>query len=259
VATRIVSRALSVLLASTAAAHAGVYIESIERNTKSEETGELHRFWAQDGNARVEAGKNVTLLKGESMVVIDTKQKTYMLLDRAAITQMAGQMKDMQAQMDAQLAGLPPEQRAMAERMMRGSIPGGGAAAPQIERVDTGESEQANGRACRLWNVKRNGELTQQQCVVPYSTLPGEENLREVVERMASLTEALQRSLPQAEASSEIAGGMNGYPVLTRYFERGKPTGRERRVTAWREESVAGDKFEIPRGFEQRKMPGAPD
>jgi hypothetical protein len=251
---RIAIRALSVLLASAAAAHAGVYIESVEKDTRTGKAGETHRFWAQGGNARVEAGATTTLLKGEAMVVVDAKQKSYFALDRAALKQIAGRMNAMRGQMNAQMAGLPPEQRAMVERMMGG----GGmtpATAPKIETVDTRRGEKVDGRACRVWDVKLDGQVVQQHCVVPFGALPGKEDLRAIIDRMAALTEELRQAMPQMEASLQgVAGGMNGYPVLTRYYERGRPSGRERRVSAWREESVAADKFEVPAGYEQRDL-----
>jgi len=254
--SRIAMQALALLLACAAAAHAGVYIESVEKDTKSKKAGETHRFWAQGGNARVEAGATTTLLKGDAMVVIDAKQKSYFVLDRAAMKRMAGQMNAMRDQMNSQLAGLPPEQRAMVERMMGGGSMAG-AAAPTIATVDTGRSEKVDGRTCRVWDVTMNAQVTQQHCVVPFSGLPGKEDLRAIVERMAALSEELRKALPQMDASmSDVAGGMNGYPVLTRYYERGKPSGRERRVSAWREESVAGDKFEVPAGYKQRDLAG---
>ena len=53
-------RVLTLVLASAAPAQAGVYIESVERNTRTEKAGETQRFWAEGGNARVESGKNVS-------------------------------------------------------------------------------------------------------------------------------------------------------------------------------------------------------
>ena len=188
--------------------------------------------------------------------MIDLKEKSYVVLDRASMQAMGTQMASARSQMDAELAGLPPEQRAMVERMMAGGGPAGaGTAAPKPSVVDTGRSESAEGRTCRVWNVTRAGAVATQHCVVPYETLPGEEDVRAVVERIASLTEDLRNSLPQMQATiGDTAQGMNGYPVVTRYFEGGKPTGRERHVTSWREESVAADKFEVPKGFERRDL-----
>jgi len=242
-----------IALAGATASHAGVYIESIERDTASGKTGETHRFWAQGGNARVEAGARFTLMKGDAVYVIDTKKKSYFLLDRAAMKRLAGQMGALREQMNAQLANVPPEQRAMVERMMGGGM--AGAAAQSIATVDTGRSEKVDGRACRVWDVKLNDQVTQQHCVVPFEALPGKEDLRAIVERMAALTEELRKAMPQMEASmSDVGGGMNGYPVLTRYYERGKPSSRERRVSAWREESVPADKFALPAGYQQRDI-----
>jgi hypothetical protein len=213
----------------------------------------VHRFWAQGGNARVEAGANVTLLKGDALIVVDTKQKSYLVLDRAAMQQIAGKVGAMREQMNAQLAALPPEQRAMVERMMGGG--GMAAAAPEIATVDTGRSETVGERTCRVWDVTMDAEVTQQHCVVPFSGMPGNEDVQAIIERMASLTEELRSALPQMDASlSEVAGGMDGYPVLTRYYERGKPSGRERRLKAWREEAVPAEKFEVPAGFKQRDL-----
>jgi hypothetical protein len=133
----------------------------------------------------------------------------------------------------------------------------------KLEVVDAGRAETVDGRSCRVWTVKRNDVAEQQHCVVPFDTLPGNEDLRAVFDRMASLLGELRKALPQGDddpnAEFEVYAKMNGYPVLTRELSKDKPTGEETRLVAWRAERVPAAKFEVPAGYEKRELAGEPD
>ena len=80
--------------------------------------------------------------------------------------------------MKEQLSKLPPEQRAQVEQMMRRRCRGSTARSTSSKPSTPESRDKVDSRACRIWDVKRNGELDEQLCVVPYSALPGKENCR---------------------------------------------------------------------------------
>ena len=138
--------------------------------------------------------------------------------------QLAKKINAAMEQMKEQLAKLPPEQRAQMEQMMPGM--GGADKKWVVEALDTGKSDKVDGRACRLWDVKRNGELDDQLCVVPYSALPGKENFQAVFANFAKVFEEMAKSVPMLSGMMTNEFGaqakVNGFPVRTRGYENGK-------------------------------------
>ena len=86
-----------------------------------------------------------------------------------------------------------------------------------VEAVDTGKSDKVDGRTCRVWDVKRNGELDDQICVVPYSSLPGKENFQAVFANFAKVFEEMAKSVPMLAGmmTNEFSAQakVNGFPV----------------------------------------------
>jgi len=70
----------------------------------------------------------------QTMWILNLDKKTYSEITKADMDQVAGQMSAAMAQMQEMMRGMPPEQRAQMEAMMRGrGMPGMGAAPPQTE------------------------------------------------------------------------------------------------------------------------------
>src|SRR5688572_17061084 len=152
------------------AAFAGVYVEMVNRDGGQEELAQ--KIYVQNGLGRfVDADGRATLIKNNTMYIIDDKDKSYVAFDKATMEQLAKKISVQMEQAKEQLAKLPPEQRAQMEQMMPGLS--GGERKHIVEALDTGKSDKVDGRACRVWDIKRNGELDDQICVVPYSSLPG--------------------------------------------------------------------------------------
>ncbi len=240
-------------LALSSAASAGMYVENVEKEIKSGKITDTQRMWIQGDNLRVESGGSISLLKGETLTIIDPDDKTYWVMDRAAMQAMAARLGGAMAQMESQLAGLPPEQRAMAETMMGSNLPGKKPAL-KVEAVDLGRTESVGGRSCRLWDLKINGAVRQRHCVVPYAALPGKEDFQALMKKLAAFMEQMREAMPQMEVEMDDAAmeKLNGYPVLTRDFANGKPAGTERRMTEWREEPVPAAQFAVPAGYKLR-------
>ncbi len=60
---------------------------------------------------------------GDAMTAIDWRDKTYMVIDKEFTSSLSDQMDAAMAQMEAQLAQLPPEQRAMMREMLKDKMP----------------------------------------------------------------------------------------------------------------------------------------
>src|SRR5688572_29132911 len=159
------------------AANAGIYVELVDHEIKADKTTLAQKIYVQDGNGRFEdAQGNTTLIKNGTFYIIDDTDKSYIMFDKATMEQLARKISDAMEQMKEKLAQLPPEQRAQIEQMMPGMA--GGERKWTVEATDTGKSDKVDGRACRLWDIKREGQLDDQICVVTYSALPGKENFQ---------------------------------------------------------------------------------
>jgi hypothetical protein len=247
---------LALAALATSPVLAGVYVETVEHDLKSGKTTLSQKMYVQDGNGRfVDAEGRATLIKNGTFHIVDDADKSYVAVDKATMEQLAKKISAAMEQMKEQIAQLPPEQRAQMEQMM----PGGGDQKWTVDALDTGKTDTVDGRVCRLWDIKRNGELDDQICVVPYSALPGKENFQPVFANFAKVFEEIAKSVPMLSGmmSNEFSAlsKVNGYPVRSRAYENGRLADDEQLMKVWREEPIPASMFEIPAGYKKKQMP----
>jgi hypothetical protein len=117
---------------------------------------------------------------------------------------------------------------------------------------------KVDGRDCRLWDVKRNNELDEQLCVVPYTALPGKENFQAVFASFAKVFEEMAKSVPTLagvmDTEFDAQAKVNGFPVRTRQYENGRLANEEQVMQVWREEAIPASMFDVPAGYKQKAM-----
>jgi uncharacterized protein DUF4412 len=246
------------------AAHAGVYVEMVTHNIATGKVDPSQKMYLQDGNGRlVDDEGHVSIIKGNTMYIVDDADKSYVVFDKATMDKLAKKMNEEMAQVKEQLAKLPPEQREQMEQAM-GKIPGMGGNDQKwtVEATDTGKSDKVDGRACRLWDIHRNGELDEQVCVVPFASLPGKENFQAVFGNFSKVFDEMTKSVPMLAGmmGNEFAAHVktNGYPVRLRSYENGRLAPEETLMKVWREEAIPASQFEIPAGYKLKQMPMGP-
>jgi hypothetical protein len=242
-------------LCAAQAAGAGVYVEIVNHDLTANTTELQQKMYVQDGNGRfVDADGRASIIKGNTMYIVDDSDKSYVVFDKATMEQLATKLNAAMEQMKEQLAKMPPEAREQMEQMM------GTGGAKTVEAIDTGKSDKVDGRACRLWDIKRNDELDDQICVAPYASLPGKENFQVMFQNFAKVFEEMAKSVPALSGmmSSEFAAQskVNGFPVRTRGYEDAKLGDQEQLVKVWREEVIPASMFEIPAGYKLKSMSG---
>jgi outer membrane lipoprotein-sorting protein len=256
---------IAMLVGGLVAAHsafAGIYVETVSHDLKTDTTQLSQKMYVQDGSGRfVDDGGRTTLIKGDTMYIIDDSDQSYIVFDKATMEQVAKQITAAMEKMKEQMAKLPPEQRAQLEQAMGGAGMGAGQKW-SVDAIDTGTSDKVGGRACKLWDVKRNDKLDEQICVVPYAALPGKEDLKVVFAKFAKVFEEMAKSVPMLSGmmSNEFSALVkaNGYPVRSRSYDNGKLADDETLVKVWREEAIPASMFEIPAGYKPKKMPMGP-
>jgi hypothetical protein len=247
----------ALLVASTASA--GVRIETISRDIKTQVAdGPGQTVLVQDGKIRVSTPRSdAMILKNGALYMIDDKKKVYREMDKASMKRMMDQAGAAMQQIQDQLKDMTPEQRAQMEKMMGGNMPGMVTGKKDVfEAKDTGKNDTAEGRKCRVWTVTRNGQLQEELCVVPFSSLPGKEDMEKSFKEMAEAFQGMASAVPGAADSIKAHNAINGYPVRTRFYDnKGQPVGKEQVLKTWAEESVPASAFEVPAGYKKEAMP----
>jgi hypothetical protein len=201
------------------------------------------------------ARADYVIFRDDTLYVIDTAERSYTAMDRKTVSALAAQVGGAMQQMRAEPAKMPPEQRKMMEQMMGGNMPGAKAPPAPLVARDLGRNEKVDGRSCRLWELTRGKVIDSQICVVPFSGLPGKEDVLGLMQRMSEmmkpLAEAMQ-GLGDISADTEAMSAVKGFPVLWRDYENGKPTGEETLLRSWREENVAPGLLVVPKGYRKR-------
>ncbi len=239
-------------------ASAGVYVETVSNNLKTNSSRLAQKIYVQGGSGRFEDEEGrASIIKGDTIYVIDQADKSYVVLDKATMEQLGKQVGAAMEQMKEQLAKMPPEQRAQIEQMM-GIQSGAGAGGWTMDAVDTGKTDKVEGRACKVWDIKVNDQPDHQVCVVPYSSLPGTEDFKSVFEKFAKVFEDMAKNLPQLSGAMNnqmsALRKVNGYPMRTRSYENGRLAPEEQVVKVWREQAIPASMFEVPAGFKQKQM-----
>jgi hypothetical protein len=241
---------------------AGTYVELFDHDLKTNSSQLAQKMYVQDGNGRfVDTEGRTTLIKGNTMYILDDSDKTYIAFDKATMQELAKKIKAAMDKAKEQISKLPPEQRAQAEQMMGGPMAGMDADTQKytVDAVDTGKSDKVEGRACKVWDIKRNGQLDDQYCVAAFSALPGKENFQTVFANFAKVFEEMTKTVPMLSGMManefDALSKVNGYPVRTRGYSDGKLEDTEHLVKTWREESMPASLFDIPAGYKQKQMP----
>ena len=247
------------------AANAGIYVESMRRDRVSGRVLSTEKMYLQNGLGRMEDSKdgNFTIFKDDGIYHVNPTDHSYRVMDKATMDQMSARMGDAMAKMKTQMAAMPPERRAMMEKMMNrmnGAGAAGAGAKPDIyDAVDTGKSETANGRACRVWDETRNREPQAQYCVAPKGSLPGADEFAAFAKRMSAFMQQMSGPMHSAGAGlmqQQIAvlEKINGFPVVTRHYSGGKLDSNETVIKTWESRTLPASTFEVPAGFQRKEF-----
>jgi hypothetical protein len=263
--------AVTALLAASlacGAAHAGAYLESVEKDLDGSKTPATSKMWFDSGRMRTERTERdgdvqLVLFKNQAMYMLDSKTKTYRVIDKSTAEQMSAQLANAKKQMEARMAAMPPEQRKKMEEMMAKLGKGGAAGMmpgapkpPQRTLKNSGRSETVAGIKCTIWEAYEDGKKDEELCAAAPGALPGGDDVMKTFRDISTMMSSFTESLGSGRADNQPWHDMdkiNGVPILTRDFDDGKPTS-EMRMTVVRKESVPGASFEVPAGYTAKKL-----
>ena len=220
-----------------------------------------------------EFGHSVMIFRGDkqTMWIVAPDQRTYQELTKEQIDrfgeQMGGKMAEMRKQMEEQLKNMPPERRAMIEKMMKSRMGGMPMAAPATSKTEyslVASDQQINQWTADKYEGVRDGEKQREMWTVPPDGIGLEASDFEVMTQMAEFVKGFSKfGGGQADQQSlfRVGGGegkdqdFSGVPVRQIEYQGGRPSSRSELKEA-RREDFDSTLFEVPAGFKKQQMFG---
>lgn len=240
--------------------------ESYVTVTKVE--GDRMRMDTQGENGKL-ASTVIFLGETDEMNMIDHKKKTYMVMDRERIEALGKQMGQVMQQMEEALAQVPPEQRAMMERMMKGKMAAEDYTPPSPPVVtDLGESGSVNGIACQWKQVTRDDVLSQKACVCDEGAIPGGKAMVALAHEMRDFSEGLMRIAKSASGVQMFGGGtigdvaasmtadLGGFSLISEDYDGEEKLMRRSTFESADEVSIPATEFTPPSDYKRQELKG---
>ena len=255
---RVISAVTAVgVVALTGVLHAASGVIVVTKSN-SESGTQTHQVQLDANHMRAEmAGgggdTQVVIFDGAKQVldIINPGRKTYNEITQADADKLGAQLSGAMAQMQAQLANMPPEQRAQIQAMMqgRGATGGGAPAKPEYKRVGTGTVGKWT---CDKYEGYTNGQKVSEVCTVDPKAFGFTPADFAVTRQMA---EFFGRIMPQMSSrlfaiGSLEAQGYAGIPVRNTQYIMGREITTE--VVDVTRGTIPDSAFQVPAGFEKQ-------
>lgn len=253
--------ALGILILCSPFVQAGVIMDMVTRDAAGQETDRA-KVYAQSKMIRMDSGgDNVDasmIFLGNQFVYVDHREKSYIVMDEATLSEVSAKISDAMKEMEAQLANMPPEQRAMVEQMMKGRMKGvmgqQGASSPE-PRIESLGSAKWQSYTCREYAVFEGPQKTQQVCAAKLDDISGADEVMEAFVGMAAYIKKLTESMPMISNDGlnpgELMEQIDGFPVHTIDYENGKVL-REMSLDSVTEQELGKDLFAAPKGYRRQ-------
>jgi hypothetical protein len=225
-----------VLLLLSSQSYAGVVMDFVTKNALGQET-ERTNIFAQSNKIRMDEiggtdSRISMIFLGSQFLVLNHKDKSYFVLDEASLDVVTSEISAAMQQMQAQLASLSPEQRAMAEQMMKrqmGGVMGQESApspAPRVEAVGTGQWQSYT---CKQYAVYEGAEKIQDVCTTALNQVEGTDEVMQAFRGMAEYVKKMTESMPMGSVDAlnpgELMDQIDGFPVHTIEYRNGEVAG----------------------------------
>lgn len=254
--------ALSFVICSTA--WSGVVIEMQHSGEGAGAGGATDTIYAQGAMLRMEpaasqADDSTFIFRDDTLYLLDEKKKQAQTISKQDMHELSAQLGDAMKQMEAQLADLPPEQRAMMEKMMKDRMPSGMGKAGPPRRIKTGGSERVGDYSCTVRTMYAGDEKIWEVCSAADAGDAAEalEAFRAMSEFTGSLRESLQQmpfgKMLQLDTPFHAMGELEGFPVRVRMYRNGKLFQEQTLKSVSRRDLDAG-MFAVPQGYKVKSL-----
>lgn len=183
----------------------------------------------------------------QAIYIVDDAQRSYQRVDRSAAESIMAQIKRLQAEVERQLAALPPDQR----EMMRSMMPKVPEFTPGSYRLDVQENEgKAAGYACKNVIVYRDESAVEEMCLSRVKALGLVDQDMQMLKRMGGILSQVAANFG-ADAMATVLEKVEGIPV-----EHRDPGARQAKLQLLKVQSGTQPerRFSVPQGYQQQSL-----
>lgn len=251
--------------------YADVLFVMDQKEVSPESVGQI-KGKVKDNNLRMDFYENGTDLEGSmifrgdknEVIMINHTDKTYIIMDEAAINSLAVQLEQAMSQMEEAMKDMPPDQKEKMKEMMKQRMPGadgGQYVEPVLKKA--GEAK-VNGISCTKYDVFKGNDKVRQHCVASWNSIEGGNEMMTVMLRMADFMDQMAKSF--SKGGSFIGERvqfernvfnqlrqLNGFPVETIEYDEGKVEAESKFASSAKGNIDASD-MEPPAGYAQQNM-----
>ena len=253
------NRPLSMILAVVAAAPAMAGVElTMETTDPAGTLAYTTTFRSQGDFVRMDnltaAGEAdvSTIFLGDRFIVLEHVDRRYAVVDQAMLDEVAAQLKVAIAQLEKDIATLPPEQQAGAKRELQRQVAElMGTPSVADRRVKETGAGEWNGEPCRKYAVYEGPNLTREICAAALDHIDGAKQALDAFRTMADYLDKMTESFPAAAAGpnpGELLDQIVGFPVITRDYRMGRVV-QTMTLKAADEADFGASEFEVPEGY----------
>ncbi len=215
------------------------------------------------------AGRDQTLVfrggEQSSITVIDHHKKSFSVIDRESMAAFSTEMQILMQATSTRIESLPPEQRAIVQKMIESQIGKARQPNPNPSTVlKTHERDTLSGLPCVKYEVFLRGEKLREVWVTSPESVQGGESALAILQEMSdfysTLMDSVDRTIPGLGGGFRVdqnpfedLGRMNGFPVLTRNFADGRVR-TEIVLHSVGEQSLSPAELEPPEGYTARGL-----
>lgn len=200
----------------------------------------------------------------KEMIMVNHKDKSYIVLDQATMNELAGVMAEAMSQFEEAMKDASPEERAMMEKMMKGRLPGAGESDTVEPTLKKAGSSTVNGYSCTIYDVYRGDVKTSQHCVANWDSIQGGAEMKTVMVEMSQFMDQLGKSFKnnkgmfgqQMKFENNVfkqIEKMNGFPVQSMDYGNGNIVSESELVSSKKTSLNASD-LQVPSGYKQQDM-----
>ncbi len=202
--------------------------------------------------------KQVAIFDGTKkvMILVDESKKTYVEMTEAELEALGSQMSGMMAQLQQQMASMPPEQRAQMEQMMKGrgmAMPGAAAAKTVYTKTGTGTVGKWT---CDKYEGTSGGQKVSEVCTVDPKALGFTAADFDVSRELAAFFKKLMPTggMEVFSIGTTADQGFSGIPVRNVSTAGGRQVTTE--ITDVKRQAIPDSVFQAPAGFQKQDSMG---
>lgn len=189
--------------------------------------------------------------------VMDDKKK-YMIIDEATINNLMAMQSTAMATAKAQMANLPPAQRAQIEAMMNKMSPQE-QPKEEIKIKATGTTKEVAGHKCKSYDILLGNKKISENCVVSRKEFDIPADDYKTLDAMFKFSKDIATKMPQNSdfSASTTAAWEQGdnVPIEAQIWQNGQPAANKMVFNSVKSESISASQFSVPSDYVQQSMP----